>query len=82
MADVSVVIGLGFGDEGKGTTVDFLTREKNAKLVVRFNGGAQAGHNVRGPDWTHHCFSQWGAGTGARGVRGRSGQRRVLRRPR
>ena len=63
MADVSVVIGLGFGDEGKGTTVDFLTREKNAKLVVRFNGGAQAGHNVRGPDWTHHCFSQWGAGT-------------------
>ena len=63
MADVSVVIGLGFGDEGKGTTVDFLTREKSAKLVVRFNGGAQAGHNVRGPDWTHHCFSQWGAGT-------------------
>jgi adenylosuccinate synthase len=63
MARISVIIGLGFGDEGKGSITDFITREKGAKLVVRFNGGSQAGHNVRGPDWTHHCFSQWGAGT-------------------
>jgi len=67
MADVTVVIGLGFGDEGKGSTVDFLCREKNAKLVVRFNGGAQAAHNVveRDRDGTsrHHTFAQWGAGT-------------------
>lgn len=58
-----VVIGLGYGDEGKGTTVDFLVREYSAKLVVRFNGGAQAGHNVVTPDGRHHTFSQWGAGT-------------------
>jgi adenylosuccinate synthase len=66
---VSIVIGLGFGDEGKGTIVDFLTAEARAKLpdkpitIVRFNGGAQAGHNVVTPDGKHHLFSQLGAGS-------------------
>ena len=60
---VTVVAGMGFGDEGKGTTVDWLTRRYGAKLVVRYNGGAQAGHNVVTPDGRHHCFSQWGSGT-------------------
>lgn len=63
MADATIVVGLGFGDEGKGATVDALTRRRSAKLVVRFNGGAQAGHNVVTPDGRHHCFSQWGSGT-------------------
>ena len=63
MANTTLVIGLGFGDEGKGTIVDYLARHKDAKLVVRFNGGAQAGHNVIGPSGQHHCFSQWGSGT-------------------
>ncbi len=63
MASVTLIAGLGFGDEGKGTTVDRLTRARKAKLVVRYNGGAQAGHNVVTSDGRHHCFSQWGAGT-------------------
>jgi adenylosuccinate synthase len=63
VADASLVIGLGFGDEGKGTIVDYLTRQRGADLVVRFNGGAQAGHNVVLPEGRHHCFSQWGSGT-------------------
>ncbi len=37
-----IVQGLGFGDEGKGATVDFLTRELSAELVVRYCGGSQA----------------------------------------
>jgi adenylosuccinate synthase len=37
--------------------------------VVRFNGGAQAGHNVVTPDGRHHTFSQFGAGTFVAGVR-------------
>lgn len=57
-----VVAGLGFGDEGKGTTVDWLVRRHGARTVVRFNGGAQAGHNVVLPGGEHHCFSQFGAG--------------------
>jgi adenylosuccinate synthase len=66
---VKVIAGLGFGDEGKGTTIDYMTRVYGAKLVVRYNGGAQAGHNVVMPtDGTgdtarHHVFSQFGSGT-------------------
>ena len=58
-----VVQGLGFGDEGKGATVDFLARELSADLVVRYCGGSQAGHNVALPDGRRHVFSQFGAGT-------------------
>src|SRR5215510_2862842 len=40
----TAVIGLQFGDEGKGQVVDRLTEEHD--VVVRFNGGANAGHSV------------------------------------
>jgi adenylosuccinate synthase len=54
-----VVIGAGYGDEGKGLTTDFLaTRTVAAEtLVVRFNGGAQAGHTVVAPDGRRHIYS-------------------------
>ncbi len=58
-----IVQGLGFGDEGKGATVDFLARELSADLVVRYCGGSQAGHNVVLPDGRRHTFAQFGAGT-------------------
>jgi adenylosuccinate synthase len=64
-----IVTGLGFGDCGKGTVTDALARRFGARLVVRFNGGAQAGHNVVLPDGRHHTFSQLGAGTFVEGVR-------------
>jgi adenylosuccinate synthase len=38
------VIGLGWGDEGKGKVVDLLCAVSD--LVVRYNGGANAGHTV------------------------------------
>jgi len=63
MANVTAVAGLGFGDEGKGSIVDYLTRRHGTKLVVRHNGGAQAAHNVVTDDGRHHCFAQWGSGT-------------------
>jgi adenylosuccinate synthase len=37
--------------------------------VVRFNGGAQAGHNVVAGDGRHHTFAQFGSGTFTPGVR-------------
>jgi adenylosuccinate synthase len=58
-----LVAGLAFGDEGKGTMVDFLCRHYGAKLVVRYNGGPQAGHNVITEDGRHHCFAQFGSGS-------------------
>ncbi len=39
------VVGLQWGDEGKGKVVDLLAREYD--LVVRYNGGANAGHSVQ-----------------------------------
>lgn len=69
MSRAFIVTGLGFGDCGKGTVTDALTRRFEARLVVRFNGGAQAGHNVVLPDGRHHTFAQFGAGTFVEGVR-------------
>lgn len=57
------ILGLGFGDCGKGLFTDYLCRHWDAHTVVRFNGGAQAGHNVVLPDGRSHTFSQFGAGT-------------------
>ena len=39
------VVGLQWGDEGKGKVVDLLT--PGFDLVVRYNGGANAGHSVQ-----------------------------------
>lgn len=58
-----IVAGLGFGDEGKGTVVDWLVRKYNVKTVIRYNGGPQAAHNVAEPSGRWHCFSQFGSGT-------------------
>ena len=40
-----VVVGSQWGDEGKGKIVDFLANEAN--VVVRFQGGNNAGHSVK-----------------------------------
>ena len=41
---VTVVVGAQYGDEGKGRIIDFLARD--ADIVVRFQGGDNAGHTV------------------------------------
>ncbi|MFI6361685.1 adenylosuccinate synthetase [Nocardia sp. NPDC050630] len=60
-----IVLDLGFGDAGKGATVDWLCSPEaglDVSAVVRFNGGAQAAHNVVA-DGRHHTFAQFGSGT-------------------
>ncbi len=64
MKRAKVVIGAGFGDEGKGLFTDYLASQSAAPAtVVRFNGGAQAGHTVETPDGQRHVFSHFGAGS-------------------
>jgi adenylosuccinate synthase len=58
----SVVIGANFGDEGKGLMTDYLCRKHNADIVIRFNGGSQAGHTVVTPEGKRHVFSHIGSG--------------------
>ncbi len=64
----AAILGLGFGDCGKGLFTDALCRRWHAHTVVRFNGGAQAGHNVVLPDGRQHTFAQFGAGSFVPGV--------------
>jgi adenylosuccinate synthase len=73
----TVVLGLAFGDEGKGTIVDALVRQGGATCVVRWNGGPQAAHNVVLSDGRAHCFAQHGAGTLA-GARTHLGPRMLV----
>ena len=40
----TAIVGLQWGDEGKGKFVDVLAAEHD--VVVRFNGGANAGHTI------------------------------------
>jgi adenylosuccinate synthase len=47
---IKVVVGAQWGDEGKGKMVDLLS--ENADLVVRFQGGDNAGHTVMNDDGT------------------------------
>ena len=41
----AAIVGLQWGDEGKGKVVDLLSQHFD--LVVRYNGGANAGHSVQ-----------------------------------
>ena len=59
----SIVIGSSFGDEGKGYTVDALCRQHKGSLVIRHNGGSQAGHTVELNDGRKHVFKTFGSGS-------------------
>ena len=56
---VDVILGLQWGDEGKGKVVDVLT--PGYEMVARFQGGPNAGHTletryhlVPGSEHVHH----------------------------
>ena len=42
---VKAIVGANWGDEGKGKITDMLA--ENADIVVRFQGGANAGHTIK-----------------------------------
>lgn len=63
--EIKVVLGLNFGDEGKGMVVQNLCKqallEGKKPLVVRFSGGPQAAHTIIHNDQVHIC-SSFGSG--------------------
>lgn len=64
MKRATAIIGAAFGDEGKGLMTDFFVRKAGEEpTVVRFCGGANAGHTVVTPDGDRHVFHHFGAGT-------------------
>ena len=59
-----IVLGAQWGDEGKAKVVDYLTSA--ADVVVRYQGGANAGHTVVTGD-TEFIFPRHSLGHHARG---------------
>ncbi len=61
-----IVLGTFFGDEGKGSTVQWLCKEAidrgEKPLVIRYSGGSQAGHRIICNGIEHVC-SSFGGGT-------------------
>jgi len=63
MANV-VVVGAQWGDEGKGKIVDWLSEQ--ADIVVRFQGGHNAGHTLvvgEAVSSCHCCPRAWSGRT-------------------
>ena len=68
---VAVVVGMQWGDEGKGKIIDLFSEE--ADVIARYAGGHNAGHtivfdgnqhmsgrgNIRGKDISYTLCSQW-----------------------
>lgn len=66
-----IILGLQYGDEGKGTTVDFLCTKHKERgfrpIVIRFSGGPQAGHTTM-VNKKIHIHSSFGSGTARHNV--------------
>ena len=64
MRGIHSVIDLGYGDSGKGLTVDYLCSKYKPEntFVIRHSGGHQVGHTVRIGDVIHE-FHHFGSGT-------------------
>lgn len=59
-----IVVGLGYGDEGKGITTDYLSSKSPIPtIVIRYSGGQQAGHTVL-QNGIRHIYATFGSGTG------------------
>ena len=58
---VDAIVGANYGDEAKGLFTDYLAQHNS--VVIRYNGGAQAGHTVVTPNGVRHIFSHFCAGT-------------------
>lgn len=67
---ITAVIGKNYGDEGKGLVTASICSDYNRPLIIKYNGGAQAGHTVedeeKGTRFIHHQIgsgAEYGADT-------------------
>ena len=44
---LTAIVGINWGDEGKGRMVDLLSKDED--IVIRYQGGNNAGHTVVNP---------------------------------
>lgn len=58
-----IVVGLGFGDEGKGTIVDYLSYKHRPEYIVKFTHNNITHHNIYLDNGTWFPFFYFGSGT-------------------
>ena len=51
---VKAIVGANWGDEGKGKITDMLAADSD--IVIRFQGGANAGHTIINDTENLHCI--------------------------
>lgn len=62
MKKAKIIVGLGYGDEGKGIVTDYLCQESSKPIAIRYGGGSQCAHTVIRGD-KKHVFANFGSGT-------------------
>lgn len=62
LKDTIVILGMQWGDEGKGKIVHAIAEHTDCDVMVRFNGGANAGHTVELDDGTTVKYNQLPSG--------------------
>jgi adenylosuccinate synthase len=56
--NVDAVIGLQYGDEGKGKITAGVLSQVNYDITARFNGGPNAGHSIHKENGAHYALHQ------------------------
>ena len=51
---VKAIVGANWGDEGKGKITDMLAQDSD--IIIRFQGGANAGHELIPPSFKNLVF--------------------------
>lgn len=60
--NIKIVVGANFGDEGKGMMTNYFCKNSLNPIVIKHNGGAQAGHTVVENN-IRHVFHHFGSGS-------------------
>ncbi|MAH45885.1 hypothetical protein CMI37_08640 [Candidatus Pacearchaeota archaeon] len=55
---VDAVLGLQYGDEGKGKIIGGILEQHKYSLTARYNGGPNAGHSIQKQDGTKYALHQ------------------------
>ena len=55
---VDAIVGLQYGDEGKGKITGSLVEQRDYDYTVRYNGGPNAGHSIHKNNGAHYALHQ------------------------
>lgn len=78
MSRVVTVVGALWGDEGKGKFVDYMCKEVEADVAVRYSGGSNAGHTIKLKDGKSMTFRLLPTGSVRPGVKAVLGSGMVI----